>query len=198
MLFDLSTLSETKKYKMMSNTIFPRPIAWIATEDAGVVNLAPFSYFAPLSSEPPLVIVSVAQREDGTPKDTYRNIRTHGRCTINLAHKGLLFDLECTAQELDFGISESEHFGIEMRRVLEGYPPMVADAHCALFCSFVKSVDLGARYEPLVLRIEQIYVDDAHIDTQGRIALEHIGRVGMEYLVDAQRLKAPATAPQPL
>ncbi|MBN2895684.1 MAG: flavin reductase family protein [Campylobacterales bacterium] len=190
MLFDLSELSETKKYKIMSNTIFPRPVAWIATEDAGVVNLAPFSYFAPLSSEPPLVIVSIAHKEDGTPKDTYRNLHAHGRCTINLAHKGLLQDLERTAQELDFGISESEHFGIAMRHTLEGYPPMVEGAHCALFCTLVRTVDLGARYEPMVLRIEQIYVNDEHVDAQGRITLEQIGRVGIEYLVDALRVRA--------
>ncbi len=75
MILDFSTLTESKKYITMSNTIFPRPIAWISTEDNGVVNLAPFSYFAPLSSEPPLVIVSIANKE-GTaePKDTLANI----------------------------------------------------------------------------------------------------------------------------
>jgi len=39
MILDFSTLSESKKYSTMSNTIFPRPIAWISTEDNGVVNL---------------------------------------------------------------------------------------------------------------------------------------------------------------
>ncbi len=64
MILDFSTLSESKKYSVMSNTIFPRPIAWISTEDNGVVNLAPFSCFTPLSSEPPLVIENVKPEED--------------------------------------------------------------------------------------------------------------------------------------
>ncbi|HRF57681.1 MAG TPA: flavin reductase family protein, partial [Campylobacterales bacterium] len=99
MLIDFSTLSETKKYKIMSNTIFPRPIAWISTEDEGVVNLAPFSYFAPISSEPPCVVVSIAKKEDGEPKDTLRNILKHRVCTINFAHKELLEDLKNSAEE---------------------------------------------------------------------------------------------------
>lgn len=51
MILNFSTLSESKKYSTMSNTIFLRPIAWISTEDNGVGNIAPFNYFAPLSSE---------------------------------------------------------------------------------------------------------------------------------------------------
>ena len=86
MIFDFESMDETKKYKIMSNTIFPRPIAWITTQDGDTVNLAPFSYFAPLSSEPPLVVVSIAKKEDsGEPKDTFANILKHGVCTINLA-----------------------------------------------------------------------------------------------------------------
>ncbi|MBU1215799.1 flavin reductase [bacterium] len=90
MILDFSTLSESKKYSVMSNTIFPRPIAWISTEDNGVVNLAPFSYFAPLSSEPTLVIVSIANKEETNElKDTLSNIMKYRVCTINLAHKEL-------------------------------------------------------------------------------------------------------------
>ena len=45
MILDFSTLSETYIYKLISNTITPRPIAWIATEHNGITNLAPFSFF---------------------------------------------------------------------------------------------------------------------------------------------------------
>lgn len=190
MLLDFSTLTESKKYSTMSNTVFPRPIAWITTEDDGVVNLAPFSYFSPLSSEPPLVIVSIAHRENGDPKDTFANILKHKVCTINLAHKELLSDLANSAEELPHDISECERFGIETEQILEGFPPMVADARCALFCEFVKTIELGNGYEPVVLKIKNVYIEDEAIDEKGHIHLQNIGRVGMEFVVDSKRIKS--------
>ncbi len=188
MLYDFSTLNETKKYTIMSNTIFPRPVAWIGTEDEGVYNLAPFSYFIPLSSEPPLVIVSIAHKENGEPKDTLSNILKHKVCTISFAHKPLLNDLIDTAEALPKSVSEAEYFNIATKPLIEGFPPMVKNARCALFCRFVKTLNLGARYEPVILEVVQAYVDDAAVDEAGHITLENIGRVGMEFLVDAQRI----------
>jgi flavin reductase (DIM6/NTAB) family NADH-FMN oxidoreductase RutF len=188
MLFDFSTLDETTKYKMMSNTIFPRPVAWICTENEEVLNLAPFSYFIPLSSEPPLVIVSIAHKENGEPKDTLANILKHKVCTINFAHKPLLDKLIDTAEALPKTLSETEHFNIATKPLLEGFPPMVADAKCALFCTFVKTIDLGARYEPVILEVKQAYIDDESVDENGHLMLDHIGRVGMEFLIDATRV----------
>ena len=188
MTIDFSTLTESRKYKTMSNVIFPRPVAWISTEDDGVVNLAPFSYFIPLSSEPPLVIVSIAHKEDGEPKDTFANIIKHKRCTINLAHKELLNALIDSAEELPKELSECEEFDIKTKKVLNEYPPMVREAKCALFCEFVKTVDVGSKYEPVLLEVKHMYIDDEQIDTKGHIHLENIGRVGMEFLLDATRV----------
>lgn len=190
MILDFSTLSESKKYSIMSNTIFPRPIAWISTEDNGVVNLAPFSYFAPLSSEPPLVIVSIANKEGSNElKDTMANILKHRVCTINLAHKELLQDLIKSSEDLPHDVSECEQFNIATKSVLDGYPPMVREAKCALFCEFVKSVEIGSRYEPLILEIKHVYVNDENMDEKNHIHLENIGRVGMQFLVDSTRVK---------
>ncbi len=189
MILNFSTLSESKKYSVMSNTIFPRPVAWISTEDEGVVNLAPFSYFSPLSSQPPLVIVSIAKKEDTQEfKDTFANILKNRVCTINLAHKELLQDLINTSEDLPKEVSECEKFGIKTKSILDDFPPMVADAKCALFCEFVKTVELNNRYEPLILEIKYVYVDDKNIDEKNHIHLENIGRVGMEFLVDAARV----------
>ncbi|MGE4399647.1 MAG: flavin reductase, partial [Campylobacterales bacterium] len=85
MILDFSGVDETKIYKVMSYSIFPRPIAWVVTEDEGIVNIAPFSYFAPLSSNPPIVVVSIGLKEDESPKDTRANILKHKKATICLA-----------------------------------------------------------------------------------------------------------------
>lgn len=45
MLFDTEALSARQRYKILTATIVPRPIAWITTlSRAGVTNAAPFPY----------------------------------------------------------------------------------------------------------------------------------------------------------
>ena len=45
MILDYKDIDDLNRYKIMSGTVIPRPIAWIVTEDEGVLNAAPFSYF---------------------------------------------------------------------------------------------------------------------------------------------------------
>ncbi len=71
MLIDYTNLDSNKRYKIMSNTVIPRPIAWIVTEDEGIINAAPFSYFTPLSSDPAIVVVSIGQKNTVFPKIPY-------------------------------------------------------------------------------------------------------------------------------
>ncbi len=53
MLIDYKDTALSQRYQFMAQTIIPRPIAWVVTENNGVVNVTPFSYFMGLSSEPP-------------------------------------------------------------------------------------------------------------------------------------------------
>ncbi|WP_223175432.1 flavin reductase [Sulfurimonas autotrophica] len=45
-------------------------------------NIAPFNYFMGFSSEPATMIVSIGHKSDGSEKDTLRNIKESGKCTI--------------------------------------------------------------------------------------------------------------------
>jgi len=189
MIVNFSSITETQKYQIMSNTIFPRPIAWITTQDNGVVNLAPFSYFAPISSQPPCVIVSIAHKENGEPKDTLFNILKHKVCTINLAHKEQLEELKLSALALPKEQSECEQFNIQTTSIIDGFPPMVKHSYCAIFCEYVKQIDLKGNFCPLILEIKHIYLNDEVIDEKNHIHLDNIGRAGMQFLIDAQSVK---------
>ena len=101
MLFNLKNNNLNEKYKLMSQTIIPRPIAWVVTEDEGVVNIAPFSYFIGLSSEPASVLISVGHKADGTPKDTLANIRKHQKCTICMVSEEHLEKMHFSSKGLD-------------------------------------------------------------------------------------------------
>ncbi len=187
MILDFENLDVDRRYKVISNTAFPRPIAWITTEANGIVNLAPFSYFAPLSSEPPCVVVSVGHRDDGTQKDTLANILKQRECTINLAHYSHKEPLKKSAEPLSPRESEVERFGIDVELVEEGFPPIVKGVKAAFFCRYLQTVELESPTVPLILQIEKVYIQDGCIDERLNITLENLGRVGKEFLTDFKR-----------
>lgn len=190
MIIDPQVLEVNTVYKLMSNTIFPRPVAWISTEGEGGVNLAPFSYFIPVSSQPPCVMVSIGPREEGGLKDTAKNILLHGKATISLADDRQGGLIEATAEALAYGVNEAEKYGIVMTKTADGYPPRVEDAKAALLCSLHQEVSLiGSEQNILFLKIDAFYYADEVIDERYNVKLENIGRVGRDYLVDAKRMK---------
>jgi flavin reductase (DIM6/NTAB) family NADH-FMN oxidoreductase RutF len=100
MNIDFNKVNPTDIYKLMSHSIIPRPIAWIVTRQNKITNIAPFSYFTALSSNPPTMIVSIGHKADGTPKDTLENIRKTGACTICIAHPKQLNKMHFSSKSL--------------------------------------------------------------------------------------------------
>lgn len=90
MQIDPALHSTADNYKVLTNLVVPRPIAWITSQNrSGVVNLAPFSFFNAVSSNPLYVIVSIGQNGAGEPKDTSRNILDSGEFVVNLVTEDL-------------------------------------------------------------------------------------------------------------
>ncbi|MCK5293929.1 MAG: flavin reductase family protein [Arcobacteraceae bacterium] len=184
MIFDLSDKEINDKYKLMAQTIIPRPIAWVVTEDDGVVNIAPFSYFIGLSSNPATVLVSVGHKANGLPKDTLANIRKNKKCTICMVDESNLDKMHFSSKELDKDISESELFNIKTKIIFNEFPPVVENIPCAYFCTFNQEIDLGGGSTiPLILNVEQIYVKDENITNKERLTIEFnpVARIGKSY-----------------
>ncbi len=63
-------------FKILISSVVPRPIAFVSTISAdGVNNLAPFSFFNAVGSNPPAVLFSPCTMRDGQDKDTLNNLR---------------------------------------------------------------------------------------------------------------------------
>ena len=195
MLFDLTkdkTVNES--YKLMAQTIIPRPIAWVVTEDEGIVNIAPFSYFIGLSSDPASVLISVGHKADGTPKDTLANIRKHKKCTICMVEEKDLEKMHFSSKGIDKELSEAEMFNIETVSLRDGYPPMIKGVPSAYFCELNQEIDLGGGLTiPLVLNVKQIFVDDEVITDKERltIAFKPVARIGKSYAFLGEEIDAP-------
>lgn len=184
MFIDFQDLNPNQRYKIMSQTITPRPIAWIVTEDEGIINIAPFSYFIPLSSEPPTVIVSIGHKKDGTPKDTLHNIRLHQSATICLVQENHLDKMHLSSSALEKEESEASVYDIPTQKTFDMFPPSIEGSQCSLFCTLHQEVQLaGSKTIPLILEVAHCFVEDSLCDSEFNITLQNVGRTGREYLL---------------
>jgi len=195
MLIDYQDKKLTQRYQLMAQSIIPRPIAWIVTEHKGVVNVAPFSYFMGLSSEPATMIVSIGHKSDGSQKDTLRNLRENGRCAICMVDEPLLEKMHFSSKELADDVSEAEVFEIGLVRPFKDFPPMVEGTPTAFFCELYQEIDLkGSKTIPLVVEIKQQFIDDKIITDKEKMILQYnpVARVAKSYAEVGKTLEVPS------
>ncbi|WP_155298234.1 flavin reductase family protein [Deinococcus kurensis] len=181
--FDLTALPGAARYKLLTATVTPRPIAWVSTlGEGGHVNLAPYSFFGLMGSDPPVVAFAPGDRADGTPKDTALNIASGGEFTVNLVSEALAVTMNATATDFPHGQGEPDALGIPLAPGVKVAVPRVAAAPAALECREVQTVLIGRTRiilgEVLGLTLRSGAVQDAerhHVDTG---ALDLIGRMG--------------------
>ena len=193
MIIDFKDQSPSQRYGLMAKSVIPRPIAWIVSQGE-VLNLAPFSYFTPLSSEPATLIVSIGHRSDGSPKDTLRNLRETKRCVVCIVDEEHFESMHFSSKGLDASQSELEHFDIPTTQTIDGYPPMPTGIKVAFFCEYLQEVDLkGSKTIPVIVEIKHLYFDDKIISDKEKINLEFssIARVGRGYAKLNESLKTP-------
>ena len=183
MVFDFEK-SLGDNYKIMAQTIIPRPIAWVVSEDEGVVNVAPFSYFIGLSSSPATMLISVGHKSDGSQKDTLANIRKTKKCTICVVVEDDLEKMHFSSKSLNKNQSEAEMFDIDLVRRFDDFPPSIKTSPVAYFCTLNQEIDLeGSSTIPLVLNIKKVFVDDSIITDRERltISFKPVARIGKSY-----------------
>ena len=183
MIIDFHDTPTTERYHLMTDIVTPRPIAWVVTEGE-VTNIAPFSYFTPLSSDPATVLISIGHRPDGTPKDTLRNLRETKRCTICILEADHLAPMIQSAEPLPREESELKHFDIPTQTILEGYPPMPVGIRAALLGTYLQEVDLqGSKTIPVIIQVDHVYLDEAIISdpTKLKLSFDPVARMGGTY-----------------
>ena len=109
MQIDPAQHSVEENYKLLTNLVVPRPIAWITSKSQdGIVNLAPFSFFNAVGADPVFLIVSIGLTDAGRLKDTARNIQSRGEFVVNLVTEDLFAAMNVSAADFPPDISELE------------------------------------------------------------------------------------------
>ncbi|WP_234497028.1 flavin reductase family protein [Vibrio maritimus] len=162
MNLNLDDLSPNAIYHLMTQTVVPRPIAWVLTESSSEnFNLAPFSYFAPISSNPPLLMISIGKKPDGTLKDSAVNAIKNKQLVIHIASTQSAEIMTQTSATLAHGQSEVQASDIELLP-FDGFElPRVAQCPIAFGCSLHDVIEMGNTPQHLIIaKIEQVYIDD--------------------------------------
>lgn len=106
MQFTTQETDEKLLYKLLTGTIIPRPIGWISTIDKkGINNLAPFSYFNMVSSDPPCVMFST-RRDNNKNKDTLNNVLETEEFVVNLVTHEIVEKMNATSAAVASDIDE--------------------------------------------------------------------------------------------
>ena len=166
--------------------VVPRPIGWISTLGRdGIVNLAPYSFFNAVSSQPPVVMFSSATR-----KDSQRNAEDLSEFVHSLVTYEVAEQMNITSSTVGAEVSEPELAGLEMAPSLVVRPPRVKKSPVAFECRHLKTVEVPssegkpAMYSIVMGEIVSIYVDDSVI-VDGRIDLSKVRPVArLGYLDD--------------
>ncbi len=106
MQFDIQSTDSSVLYKLLTGTIIPRPIAWVATiDDNGIDNLAPFSFFNVVSEDPPHIMFSTV-RTGNKNKDTLNNILANKQFVVNLVTEDVVEQMNTTSQSVPADVNE--------------------------------------------------------------------------------------------
>ena len=208
MKIDFNSLSATQAYHLMTQTVVPRPIAWVLTENetasgAGAYNLAPFSYFNAVCSNPPTLMISIGLKPSGEEKDTLVNIRRNNKLVIHVASTALMPALNQSAASLPYGESELEHGDLKTVP-MEGFDlPRLEEAPVAFACRLDHIHEIGAGPQSLVFaRIESAWIDDTlvqideargrtYVDAARLDPLARLGGANYAFLGEHKTLKRP-------
>ena len=185
MIVDPAEQSLKENHKIMIGSIVPRPIAFVSTKsNDDILNLAPFSYFNGVCSNPPTIMFAPARRGyDGLTKDTLNNIQETKEFVVNLVSEEISEPMVACSTDYDREIDEFEVSGLTPIDSIKVKPPRVKESKVSFECNLNTVIEIG-KAEPgagfvvlgtiVMFHIDDTVYKDGHIDLE---ALNPIGRL---------------------
>ena len=206
MKIDPAKLERREAHDLLVGVALPRPIAFVSTIGAdGVYNLAPFSFFMPMSVNPAIVGLGIGRKAEGKKKDTLVNIESTKDFVINLVTEELAEAMNLTSGDYP---SEVDEFKVAALTPIKGdsvKSPMVAESPINLECRLLQILKYGEfpRVNDFVIgEVIQIHVRD-EFWVNGEVPsdkLKAIGRMGADFYcrtTDVFEMKRPVIPPKP-
>lgn len=210
---DLEGATRRNLSALLTGAVVPRPIAWVSSQDgAGVLNLAPHSYFNAIANQPPLIYFQSSNVNDSSDglKDTFRNVRTTREFVVNIPSTRHLEAVTASASRVAADVDEAALTGVAMVPSRTVAVPRVADAAVALECVLEMVLSIGGanvifgRIQHVsiaedVLRREVRTITDLMPGDFDALAMDPLVRLGgIEYATLGEVLSAPIPTPEEL
>ena len=183
------------RYNPLKACVAPRPIGWMTTlSAAGVINLAPFSFFNLLSYDPPFVMFSAGTHEgDAGKKDTVANIEATCEFVYNMATWAQKDQMNRTAMILDRAVDEMAAAGLEPLPSRLVRPPRVKGSPVHFECRLHQIVQLPgnkpkSEHHLVIGQVIAVHIEDAAI-TDGLVDLikiRPIARLGYKDYISVE------------
>ena len=179
MELDLEGQHADRAYAVLASLIMPRPIAWVTTIDPeGKVNAAPFSFFNVLGDEPPIVGFCPGDRDDGTPKDTARNIRLTHEFVVNLVDESVAEAMNKTSATVPYGTDELALAGLTTAPSSVVKAPRIAEAPASFECAEWGTLQIGNN-RLIIGLVKRAHIRDSLFDPEAmRVRTEDFHVIG--------------------
>ena len=175
MFVDFQKLTGTQAYFALTQSVIPRPIAWVLSDNGdGSHNLAPFSFFNAICGDPPLVMISVGRKAEGQRKDTWVNIEEREDFVIHIPPSAMAQPMVDSAASLPHGESEVTRLNLKTQAVAGQRLPRVVGPGIAMFCTKHAIFEVGNEPQGLILGLVRgMFIDEG-------IATLHDGRLTID------------------
>ncbi|MCG8354850.1 MAG: flavin reductase family protein [Kiloniellales bacterium] len=167
MFYETKTNNHGLPHDPFKSCVAPRPIGWITTLDnEGRVNLAPYSFFNGVASDPPMVMFANNAPAERPAKDSLANCEATGEFVCNIATWDLREAMNRTSAPVPAGTDEMTLAGLEAAPSRLVKPPRVKAAPIHLECLYHQTVELprntpGGRNAMVLGRVVGIHIDES-------------------------------------
>ena len=174
-------------YNPFNAIVIPRPIGWISTiSQAGIPNLAPYSFFNAVAYTPPQVMFSsTGNHSFGGLKDAVVDAQTTGEFVVNIATYDLREQMNASSVPAPRDVDEFLFADLTKKASNIVKCPMVLESPINLECKYRQSVNIESDDESspntvVFGEVVGVHIDDSYL-SNGRIdflKLRPISRLG--------------------
>jgi 2-nitrobenzoate nitroreductase len=195
-------LSRAEKFRLVTGSVMPRPIALVTTSNAdGSCNAAPFSAFNYMCDDPPLLAIGVdsygeESGREGETKDTLRNMLERNEFVVNMVDTDLVDRAVACATDYPAGLSETELLGLELAGSHLVAVARLAAAPISWECQFRSKLDVSPLRAIVIGEILAMHFKEALFDAYSvRVNVDQyfpVGRLGgPNYAMTSDRIRIP-------
>ncbi|MGB0886203.1 MAG: flavin reductase family protein [Chitinophagales bacterium] len=184
-----------ERHQLIIGAVGPRPICWASTvNEAGEINLAPYSFFNAYSSNPPILVFSSNRRgRDNTTKDTLHNIEATREVVINIVPYSLVNQMTISSTDYSAEVNEFEKAGVTPLESELVKPFRVKESPVQFECKVTEIIPLGSEGGAgnlFICEIVKMHFSERVLDedkTLNPFKLDLVARMGKSYYCRANK-----------